>query len=138
HRHWWRWVTSHIMTWTDTPRRRWTWIGSLTVVPLALAGALLPPADYLPEGEKNFVMGFMVTPPGMGTQTARDELVEVIDERLLPYLRGDKQPQIKSYFLGSAKSWGTCGQRRRSRRTDPGFQYRDHDGFSGHLRLREP
>ncbi len=94
HRHWWRWVTSHIMTWTDTPRRRWTWIGALTLVPLLLALALLPPADYLPEGEKNFVMG-------------RDELVEVIDERLLPYLRGDKQPRIKSYFLGSAKSWGT-------------------------------
>jgi multidrug efflux pump subunit AcrB len=107
HRHWWRWVTSHIMTWTDTPRRRWTWIGSLTLVPLLLALALLPPADYLPEGEKNFVMGFMVTPPGMGTQTARDELVEVIDERLLPYLHGDKEPRIKSYFLGSAKSWGT-------------------------------
>jgi multidrug efflux pump subunit AcrB len=107
HRHWWRWVTSHIMTWTDTPRRRWTWIGSLTLIPLLLAVALLPPADYLPEGEKNFVMGFMVTPPGMGTQTARDELVDVIDERLLPYLNGDKQPRIKSYFLGSAKSWGT-------------------------------
>jgi multidrug efflux pump subunit AcrB len=77
------------------------------VVPLLLAVALLPAADYLPEGQKNFVMGFMVTPPGMGTQTARDELVEVIDERLLPYLHGDKQPRIKSYFLGSAKSWGT-------------------------------
>jgi multidrug efflux pump subunit AcrB len=107
HKNWWRWVTSHIMTWTDTPRRRWTWVGALTVIPLLLGWVLLPPADYLPEGKKNFVMGFMVTPPGMGTRTARDELVRVIDERLLPYLEGDKQPQIESYFLGSAKAWGT-------------------------------
>jgi multidrug efflux pump subunit AcrB len=107
HKHWWRWVTSHIMTWTDTPRRRWTWVAMLTIVPVLLGWALLPPADYLPEGQKNFVMGFMVTPPGMGTQTARDELVSVIDQRLLPYLEGDKQPQIESYFLGSAKAWGT-------------------------------
>jgi multidrug efflux pump subunit AcrB len=107
HKDWWRWVTSHIMTWTDTPRRRWTWVGMLTVIPMLLGWALLPPADYLPEGQKNFVMGFMVTPPGMGTQTARDELVNVIDQRLAPYLAGDKQPQIESYFLGSAKAWGT-------------------------------
>jgi multidrug efflux pump subunit AcrB len=107
HRNWWRWVTSHIMTWTETPRRRWTWIAGLTLVPAVIAVLLIPPADYLPEGKKNFVMGFMVTPPGMGTETARDELVEIIDGRLNPYLLGEKHPQIKSYFLGSAKGWGT-------------------------------
>lgn len=107
HKDWWHWVTSHIMTWTDTPRRRWTWIATLTLTPVLVGLLLVPPADYLPEGQKNFVMGFMVTPPGMGTETARDELVEVIDERLMPYLEGDKQPQMKSYFLGSAKAWGT-------------------------------
>jgi multidrug efflux pump subunit AcrB len=107
HKRWWRWVTSHIMTWTDTPRRRWTWVTVLTAAPLLVGLLLLPSADYLPEGQKNFVMGFMVTPPGMGTQTAQDELVDVIDERLLPYLEGEKQPQMKSYFLGSAKAWGT-------------------------------
>ncbi|MGD2129473.1 MAG: efflux RND transporter permease subunit [Lysobacterales bacterium] len=107
HRHWWRWVTSHIMTWTDTPRRRWTWVGALTVTPILVGLLLLPSADYLPEGQRNFVEGFMVTPPGMGTQTAREELVEVIDARLLPYLKGEKQPQVKSYFLGTARAWGT-------------------------------
>ena len=107
HQSWWRWVTSHIMTWTDTPRRRWTWVGTLTLIPVILALLLTPSADYLPEGKKNFIMGFMVTPPGLGTQTAAEELVDVIDQRLVPYLSGEKQPQIKSYFLGSAKAWGT-------------------------------
>jgi multidrug efflux pump subunit AcrB len=107
HRNWWRWVTSHIMSWTNTSRKRWTWIGTLILAPLLIAFLLMPPADYLPEGKKNFFMGFMVTPPGMGMQTANDELVDVIDQRLAPYLSGEKQPQLKSYFLGSAKSWGT-------------------------------
>ena len=107
HRSWWHWVTSHIMSWTSTPRKRWMWVGSLTIAPVLIALALIPSADYLPEGKKNFIMGFMVTPPGMGMQTAGDELVDVIDGRLAPYLSGEKQPQLRNYFLGSAKAWGT-------------------------------
>jgi multidrug efflux pump subunit AcrB len=67
----------------------------------------VPPADYLPEGKKNFIMGFMITAPGMGMDTAGEELVNVIDGRLAPYLSGEKTPQIKSYFLGTAKGWGS-------------------------------
>ena len=107
HRSWWHWVTSHIMSWTGTPRKRWSWVGILTLLPVVLAIFLLPPADYLPEGKKNFIMGFMITAPGMGMETAGEELVDVIDGRLAPYLSGEKQPQIKSYFLGTAKGWGS-------------------------------
>ena len=107
HRSWWHWVTSHIMSWTDTSRRRWTWVGTLTITPIFIALALLPPADYLPEGKKNFFMGFIITAPGMGMQTAGEELVDVIDERLAPYLSGEKQPQVKNYFLGTSKNWGS-------------------------------
>jgi multidrug efflux pump subunit AcrB len=107
HRSWWHWVTSHIMSWTGTPRKRWTWVGILTAVPIVLAAFLVPPADYLPEGKKNFIMGFMITAPGMGMDTAGEELVNVIDGRLAPYLSGEKTPQIKSYFLGTAKGWGS-------------------------------
>jgi multidrug efflux pump subunit AcrB len=107
HRSWWHWVTSHIMSWTDSPKRRWSWVGSLTLVPIIVVFMLIPPADYLPEGKKNFIMGFMITAPGLGIQTAGEELVDIIDERLKPYLSGEKQPQIKSYFLGTSKGWGS-------------------------------
>jgi len=107
HRSWWHWVTSHIMSWTNTSRQRWTWVSILTAVPVALALLLVPPADYLPEGKKNFIMGFMITAPGMGMDTAGEELVDIIDGRLAPYLSGEKTPQIKSYFLGTAKGWGS-------------------------------
>ena len=107
HKSWWHWVTSHIMGWTDTPRQRWTWVSALTVTPILIASLLIPPADYLPEGKKNFIMGFMITAPGMGMVTAGEELVDVLDGRLAPYLSGEKQPQLKNYFLGTAKGWGS-------------------------------
>jgi multidrug efflux pump subunit AcrB len=107
HRNWWRWVTRHIMTWTDSPRQRWTWVATLTLTPFLIVALLLPPADYLPEGKQNFFMGFMVTPPGMGTQTTNDELVSVIDKRLEPYLKGERTPALDMCFVGSAKGWGT-------------------------------
>lgn len=107
HRSWWHWITSHIMSWTNTARRRWSWVLGLTISPFILVVFLIPPADYLPEGKQNFIMGFMVPPPGMGMTTANEELVDIIDERLEPYLKGEKQPQLKNYFLGSSKGWGT-------------------------------
>ncbi len=107
HRSWWHWITAHIMSWTDSARKRWSWVLSLTISPLILAVFLIPPADYLPEGKKNFIMGFLVTPPGMSMTTAKEEMVDIIDARLAPYLSGEKTPQIKNYFLGSSKGWGT-------------------------------
>jgi multidrug efflux pump subunit AcrB len=107
HRTWWHWITSHIMSWTDSAKKRWAWVATLTLVPLILALLLLPPADYLPEGKRNFIMGFIVMPPGMGIETAEKEMIDVIDQRLAPYLSGEKSPQILNYFIGTSMGWGT-------------------------------
>ncbi len=107
HHHWWEWISDHIMSWTNTPRQRWSWVALLTVVPLLLALFLLPPADYLPEGRKNFIMGFIISPPGVGIENAENEMISVIDQRLAPYLDREKQPYLENYFLGMARGWGT-------------------------------
>lgn len=107
HQPWWTWVSERIMSWTDTPRRRWTWVGTLTALPLLVVGLTVPAADYLPEGKINFFMGFILTPPGMGLNAAESELLEVIDKRLEPYLSGENQPQLESYFLGTSRGFGT-------------------------------
>lgn len=107
HRHWWRWITDHIMRWTDTPRRRRSWIAVLTIVPLTLVLILKPSADYLPEGKQNFLFGFMMAPPGLGIETAKTEVMSVIDQRLAPHINGEHRLQMDNYFAGSARGFGT-------------------------------
>ena len=107
HRSWWRWITDHIMRWTETPRRRLSWVAVLTIVPLMLVLLLKPSADYLPEGKQNFIFGFMLAPPGLGISTSEEEVMNVIDERLKPYINGEKRIQMESYFAGSSRGFGT-------------------------------
>jgi multidrug efflux pump subunit AcrB len=107
HRHWWRWITDHIMSWTGTPKRRRLWIAGLTITPLLLLAVLKPPADYLPEGKRNFIFGFMISPPGLGVETAKREVMEVIDDRLAKHINGEHRIQMSSYFLGVSPGFGT-------------------------------
>jgi multidrug efflux pump subunit AcrB len=107
HRHWWRWMTEHIMTWTGTPRRRRSWVAILTVVPFVLVMLLVPPADYLPEGKRNFFFGFMMAPPGLGIETAKTEVMDVVDQRLDTHINGEHPLQLNNYFLGVSRGFGT-------------------------------
>lgn len=100
HHDWWQRATGVVMQLTDSPKRRWGWIAGLTTVPILVAALLLPPADYLPEGQRNFIFGFIQTPPGMGPETAERELIDVINQRMLPYIEGEKEPKIFNAFLG--------------------------------------
>ena len=118
HRGWWRWITDHLMSWTDSPRKRWSWIGGLTAIPLLVVTLLLPPADYLPEGKRNFIFGFLVAPPGLGIETSRREIMAKINERLVPHVTGQKEPGLQSYFLGTSRSFGTFIGGRASRDED--------------------
>ena len=97
---WWQKATGVIMKLTDTPRRRWGWIGGLTAVPIIVGALLIPPADYLPEGQRNFIFGFIQTPSGMGPETAERELVNIVNERLMPFLEGEREPKIRNSFVG--------------------------------------
>jgi len=111
HVHWWRNAADYVMRLTDTPRRRIGWISGLIGVPLAIGVFLLPPADYLPEGQRNLVSAFLLAPPGMGPDTVQEELVDVINERLKPYLEGEKEPKVKNTFLGTFGSGAFIGVR---------------------------
>ena len=107
HTAWWRWATSHIMTWTSTAKKRWTWVAVLTLTPLILVLALKPPADYLPEGRQNWIAGFMIAPPGLGVETSRKEIMDVIDQRMARHLNGEHPIQLNNYYMGSSPRFGT-------------------------------
>lgn len=111
HQDWWRAISDRIMSLTGSQRRRWTWIGGLTLAPILLMWALLPPPDYLPEGKQNVFRGFIRTPPGLGVETAREELVEVVGQRLDRMLAEDAEPRLRNYWLGYFGNGGFLGGR---------------------------
>ncbi len=100
HYHWWENVAGFISNITNTRKKQISWILILTLVPILLAYSIIPPADYLPAGKRNQSFGFLLPQPGLSVKSAREDLVNVIKERLQPYVDGDKQPQVRNYFLG--------------------------------------
>jgi len=53
--------------------RRIAFVFGVVVVTVGLSMVLLPPSEYLPNGNQNFVFGFMLPPPGYNI----DEMVDV-------------------------------------------------------------
>jgi len=107
----WRTITNFLDRLTQTRIRQISWIAGLVIVPLTLAYFLRPPADYLPEGKRNFSFGGIQAPPGMSYAVARDELAGVIAERLKPYYDGTQSPKIESFFFGVFGGGGFMGFR---------------------------
>lgn len=66
-----------------TTMRRLAAISSIVVVSIGLTWLLLPDAEYLPNGNQNFVFGFMLPPPGYNI----DEVIHIgenIEQQLQP------------------------------------------------------
>ena len=100
HYHWWEAVAESISKITNSRSKQITWILVLTLIPMILAYSIIPPADYLPSGKRNQSFGFLLPQPGLSVASAREDLVNVIKERMQPYVDGTKQPKVKNYFLG--------------------------------------
>jgi len=111
HEAWWDGMTRAVMRTTDTRRRRFAWIAGLVLVAATVTWVLKPPADYLPEGNQNFVFAFVLPPPGQSIEAAKAEFIDVVQERLAPHLDGQREPHIESYFLGIAGQFGFMGAR---------------------------
>jgi len=65
----------------------WRRIGTvllLTALALTTAWALVPEAEYLPEGNRNFVFGLLLPPPGYNTGQL-EEIADRIADRMRPY-----------------------------------------------------
>jgi HAE1 family hydrophobic/amphiphilic exporter-1 len=79
-----RWVTGRVAWVCATTGRRVGVVLFFTVATLGLSVVLAPKAEYLPEGNQNFVFGFVVPPPGYSL----DEVSEYnkIYEEELSYL----------------------------------------------------
>ncbi|MCX7552682.1 efflux RND transporter permease subunit [Marinicella sp. S1101] len=107
----WQSITDFLNRLTATRTQQISWVAALLIIPLTLAYFLRPPADYLPEGKRNFAFGGVQAPPGMSYQIAKEELAEVVAERMRPYYEGEKAPKVQSYFFGVFGGGGFMGFR---------------------------
>ena len=118
-----RGVTSAIVRLTGGPARRTFWIVTLITVPLGVSLSLAPRsilglapvserlatfipespwalrASYLPQGNRNLVFAFIIPPPGVNIDHLESEMGRVVAERIRPWLDGEQEPKIESYFF---------------------------------------
>jgi multidrug efflux pump subunit AcrB len=91
--------------------RRSAIISVLVAAPLTLTWALFPQLDYLPPVKRDAVDAFLQTPPGATWDTKDREVVDILVERLDPYMKGEKQPALKNYYIWLWPAGGTIGAR---------------------------
>ena len=103
HQNWWQNGTDLLMRVTDRPGKRYGWIASLILLPMLAAFFLFPQTDYLPDGNRNLVYAFVLPPPGANIEHIENEMGSVVAERIVPYMNGEKSPQVKHYFF---VGWG--------------------------------
>jgi outer membrane protein TolC len=64
-------------------------VGLLTAISLAGTWALLPPADYLPVGNRNLVFGLIIPPPGVSLDQ-QEALSLRVEETFRPYFEAGR------------------------------------------------
>lgn len=111
HNRFWRQLPQGIMRLTATARRRFAAITLLIVGPALLSWMLWPQLNYLPPVKRDAVDGFISFPSGASKNLVREEVAEVIVDRLDPYMRGEKQPALRNYYLFTGPWGGQIGVR---------------------------
>lgn len=107
----WEKLANLVVSWTDTPVRRYTAIGALLVAPAILTWVLLPPLDYLPPVKRDAIDGFFQFPPGASIDTIDREIIQPMTQRLEPYMKGEQEPKLKNYYFLLWPGGGTIGAR---------------------------
>jgi len=107
----WPALTERILRWTDTRPKQLGWVFGLLVLPLALSWYFLPKLDYLPPVKRAAIDVFFSFPPGMSPEVVNREMAGKLIDRLSPYMKGEKQPALKNYYIWLWPGGGTIGAR---------------------------
>jgi multidrug efflux pump subunit AcrB len=107
----WPALTDKVIEWTRTRRQQVMWVLVLLVAPLLLSWAFLPKLDYLPPVKRAAIDAFFSFPPGMSPTTVDREIVTKLQERMQPYMTGEKEPRLKNYYVLLWPGGGTLGAR---------------------------
>jgi len=107
----WPALTERILRWTDTRPKQIGWVLGLLVLPLILSWYFLPKLDYLPPVKRAAIDASFSFPPGMSPEKVNSEIGNKLIERLQPYMKGEKQPALKNYYIWLWPGGGTIGAR---------------------------
>jgi len=102
----WKRLSGWIMKLTKTPLRRYGWIGGLIGVSIIGSYLMFPKMDYLPPVKRDAVDVFFRFPVGMSSDVLLNEIAPVLVERMDPYMKGEKQPALRNYYM---LSWNGGG-----------------------------
>jgi multidrug efflux pump subunit AcrB len=72
---------------------------------------LLPKLDYLPPVKRAAIDAFFSFPPGMSPEAVNREIAPKILERMAPYMKGEKEPRLKNWYVLLWPGGGTIGAR---------------------------
>ena len=98
---WWRNITALVMRLTRTPMMCRAWIVGILGGSVLAIVLLMPPANLLPQAPMDSMNAFFSMPPGGTIEMVREEVADVVVERLRPYMDHEKQPYIRGYNLSA-------------------------------------
>jgi multidrug efflux pump subunit AcrB len=107
----WPALTARLLRASDSQGKRVGWILGLTVLPLLLGWALLPRIDYLPPVKRAAIDAYFQFPPGMSAELIDREIVAELNARMMPYMRGEREPQLSNFYILVWPGGGTLGAR---------------------------
>jgi multidrug efflux pump subunit AcrB len=107
----WAAITAWIMRQTSSRPRQAAWALGLILGPVLLGWALLPRLDYLPPVKRAAIDVWFNLPPGMSAVNVDKEIFSIVRERMAPYMSGEKQPQLKNWYILAWPGGGTLGAR---------------------------
>ena len=98
---WWQNITSLVMKLTRTPLMCRSWIVAILGGSVLAIFLLMPKANLLPQAPMDSMNAFFSMPPGGTIDMVREEIADVVVERLRPYMEHEKQPYIRGYNMSA-------------------------------------
>jgi multidrug efflux pump subunit AcrB len=107
----WRRITNFVMRSTSTPKKRWLMAVVLISVPITASYSLLPELDYLPPVKRDAVDAYFQFPAGISEKTIAKDYLKVINDRMAPFMSGEREPALKNYYILTWDGGGGLGAR---------------------------
>ena len=107
----WKKMAAGIMKLSANNKRRIATVSVLMAIPLTATYLLMPKLDYLPPVKRDAIDAFFNFPAGASDEFIEEEVMELVVERLKPYMAGEKEPALKNYYILTWPNGGTIGVR---------------------------